>query len=231
MMVYLIEKGQAKLVLPTPEGKECLLAIHREGDIFGELCLTGQAARLESAVSMMDTTLRQIPIRNFLNCLRRESLLEGLVQYLAYRITEQQAFIAMLATENGEKRLAKTVLYLGKTIGEIGAGGIRIRHRISHKELSKMMGTTRPRVGILMKKFRKLGLIQLTADRGLIIDEIRLRNHIMGSEVSGREPSSESRSRSPMMEAAIPGSRQADYAGSAMRAGRNDLHTNGAVGF
>ena len=33
---------------------------------------------------------------NFLNCLRRESLLEGLVQYLAFRITEQQAFIAML---------------------------------------------------------------------------------------------------------------------------------------
>jgi CRP/FNR family transcriptional regulator, cyclic AMP receptor protein len=37
-MVYFIESGQIKLLMVSPEGKECLLAIHSDGDIFGELC-------------------------------------------------------------------------------------------------------------------------------------------------------------------------------------------------
>ena len=37
-MVYFIESGQVKLLMVSPEGKECLLAIHSDGDIFGELC-------------------------------------------------------------------------------------------------------------------------------------------------------------------------------------------------
>ena len=42
--VYFIESGQIKLLMLSPEGKECLLAIHRAGDIFGELCLSGLGA-------------------------------------------------------------------------------------------------------------------------------------------------------------------------------------------
>ena len=35
--VYFIESGQIKLVMLSSEGKECLLAIHGVGDVFGEL--------------------------------------------------------------------------------------------------------------------------------------------------------------------------------------------------
>ncbi len=48
-MVYFIESGQIKLLVVSPEGKECLLAIHGSGDIFGELCLSGLGARHETA--------------------------------------------------------------------------------------------------------------------------------------------------------------------------------------
>jgi len=44
--VYFIEKGQIKLVMVSSEGKECMLAIHGPGDVFGELCLSGLGARL-----------------------------------------------------------------------------------------------------------------------------------------------------------------------------------------
>ena len=37
--VYFVESGQVKLLMLSPEGRECLLAIHTAGDIFGELCL------------------------------------------------------------------------------------------------------------------------------------------------------------------------------------------------
>ena len=51
-MVYFIESGQIKLLMLSPEGKECLLAIHSAGDIFGELILI--RVRLTSGNSHRD---------------------------------------------------------------------------------------------------------------------------------------------------------------------------------
>jgi len=48
-MVYFIESGQIKLLMLSPGGKECLLAIHAAGDILGELRLSGLDARLRPA--------------------------------------------------------------------------------------------------------------------------------------------------------------------------------------
>src|SRR4026207_1414468 len=76
-MVYFIESGQIKLLLLSPEGKECLLAIHSAGDIFGELCLSGLGARRETATAMKQTMLKQIPCSQFFARLSRDSLSEG----------------------------------------------------------------------------------------------------------------------------------------------------------
>src|SRR6266571_222262 len=54
-MVYFIESGQIKLLMLSPEGKECLLAIHTAGDIFGELCLAESKVRQETAIAMEDS--------------------------------------------------------------------------------------------------------------------------------------------------------------------------------
>ena len=68
-MVYFIESGQIKLLMLSADGKECLLAIHSGGDIFGELSLSGLGARLETATAMKATTLKQIPCAHFFACL------------------------------------------------------------------------------------------------------------------------------------------------------------------
>src|SRR5688500_20366294 len=82
-MVYFVESGQVKLLMLSSEGKECLLAIYSGGDIFGELCLSGLGARLETATAMKATTLKQIPYAQFFVRLHRDSLFEGFVRYMA----------------------------------------------------------------------------------------------------------------------------------------------------
>ena len=104
-MVYFIESGQIKLLMLSSEGRECLLAIHTAGDIFGELCLSGLGARLETATAMKQTFLKQIPSSHFFARLSRDSLLEGFVRYLAVRIADQQQVIANLVTVDSEQRL------------------------------------------------------------------------------------------------------------------------------
>lgn len=177
-MVYFIESGQVKLLMLSPDGKECLLAIHSQGDIFGELCLTGFEARLETATAMKATTLKQIPRGQFFARLSRDSLFEGFVRYLAVRIADQQQVIANLVTVDSEQRLGKTLLQLARTMGKKDPRSIRIELRITHEELSEMVGTTRPRISFFMQRFHNLGLIETNLDHFLVIKENKLTQYL-----------------------------------------------------
>jgi len=177
-MVYFIESGQIKLLMISSEGKECLLAIHGAGDIFGELCLSGLGARLETATAMRATTLKQIPCGQFFARLNRDSLFEGFVRYLAVRIADQQQVIANLVTVDSEQRLGQTLLQLARTMGKKDPRSIRIELRITHEELSEMVGTTRPRISLFMQRFHNLGLIETNKDRFLIIKETKLTDYL-----------------------------------------------------
>jgi len=177
-MVYFIESGQVKLLMLSPEGKECLLAIHTAGDIFGEMCLSGLGPRLETAIAMEETNLKQIPCSSFFARLRSDLLFEGFVQYLAVRIADQQQVIANLVTADSEQRLGKTLLQLARKLGKQDPRSIRIEHKISHEELSEMVGATRPRISKFMQRFRILGLIETSAEHFLIIKEKKLTDYL-----------------------------------------------------
>jgi CRP/FNR family transcriptional regulator, cyclic AMP receptor protein len=177
-MVYFIESGQIKLLMLSSEGKECLLAIHSAGDVFGELCLSGLGTRLETATAMKQTMLKQIHSSQFLGRLSRDSLFEGFVRYLAVRIADQQQVIANLVTVDSEQRLGQTLLQLARTMGKKDPRSIRIELRISHEELSEMVGTTRPRISLFMQRFHNLGLIETSREHFLIIKEKKLTDYL-----------------------------------------------------
>jgi len=176
--IYFVESGQIKLLILSSKGKECILAIHTAGDIFGELCLSGLGARLETATAMKQTLLKQIPSSNFFARLSSDSLLEGFVRYLAVRVADQQQVIANLVTVDSEQRLGQTLLQLAKTMGKKDPRSIRIELKISHEELSEMVGTTRPRISVFMQRFHNLGLIETNRDRFLVIKENKLTAYL-----------------------------------------------------
>jgi CRP-like cAMP-binding protein len=176
--VYFIEKGQIKLIMVSSEGKECMLAIHGEGDVFGELCLSGLGGRLETATAMEDTLLKEIPCAKFLERLTKDSLLEGFIKYLAVRVADQQQVIANLVTVDSEQRLGKTLLQIARKLGKKDPRSIRIEVKISHEELASMVGTTRPRISVFMQRFRNLELLEYNTEHHLIIKEKKLTAYL-----------------------------------------------------
>ena len=176
--VYFIESGQVKLVMVSPEGRECIFAVHGAGEVFGELSLSGLGERIETATAMEEIDLKVIPASTFFALLGRNSLLEGFVRYLAVRIAEQQQVIAHLVTIDSEQRLGKTLLQLAHSLGNQGSDGLRIEHKITHEELSEMVGTTRSRISVFMQRFRNLGLIETSADHFLVIKEKKLTDYL-----------------------------------------------------
>jgi CRP-like cAMP-binding protein len=175
--VYFVESGQIKEVTYSAEGKECLLAIHAERDMVGELCLLLEK-RTETAIAMSSTVLRRIPVAMFRTALVDEYLADDFLRHLASRMAEQQQIITNLVTMDSEQRLAATLLALGRRLGKRQPQGIHIERRITQEELSHMVGTTRSRVGYFLKRFRDAGLVQRTSGAFLVIDERSLMDYL-----------------------------------------------------
>jgi CRP-like cAMP-binding protein len=176
--VYFIKSGQIKLVMLSLEGKECLLAIHTTGDTFGELCLAGSNRRQETATAMEPTTLIRIPCAAFFQHLTHSSLVEGFMHYLVTRLGDQQQIISHLIMVDSEHRLGETLLLLARKLGQPDPCNTRIEQKITHEELSEMVGTTRPRITAFMLKFRGLGLIEVSPEHFLIVKEKRLSDYL-----------------------------------------------------
>ena len=177
-LVYFIESGQIKLLMLSPDGRECLLAVLTAGDIFGELSLSGIGARLETATAMEETKIKQIPCSKFFTRLSQDALTEGFVRYLAVRIADQHQVIADLVTVDSEQRLGRTLLRLARTMGKKDPRSIRLEPKISHEELSEMVGTTRPRISVFMQRFKNLGLIEVNENNFLVIKETKLSDYL-----------------------------------------------------
>lgn len=175
--IYLVERGQVKAVVPSRDGKDCLLGIYTVGDVFGESCMLDNE-RVETVTAMTDLVLRRISSSRVLSALADSGLREEFVKYLARRVFEQQQLITDLITADSEYRLAALLLHLSRKLGKRDGSLLRIKERITQEELSGMVGTTRSRVGYFLKRFRAAGLVSRSGDCFVVVHERRLDDYL-----------------------------------------------------
>ena len=176
--MYLIESGQVKLTMSSEAGKDCLLAIYTAGEIFGESCFAGLDKRFESAAAMQTTVVRRASRGDFLAEVGRASAIGALVRHLATRMIERQTAVFDLVTMDAERRLAKVLLEFAEKLGTADDPYLRIQTRISHEELSQIVGTTRPRITNFMQRFRRLGIIESTRHRAISVHREKTRQFL-----------------------------------------------------
>lgn len=160
--LYLIESGQVKLSMASAAGKDCILAIYTTGEVFGESCFTGAPKRMETATAMQPTVVRRVSRREFLIEVEKARATDALLRHMASRMLDRQNAVYDLVTMPSERRLAKVLLGIAEKLGTAEGPYLRLDQKISHEELSQIVGTTRPRITAFMQRFRKLGLIETT---------------------------------------------------------------------
>ena len=167
--IYYIVNGQIKIVTNAPNGKECILSIHRAGSIFGEQSLANIDERVETAIAMKTSAIKEIPKVFFLSILSQNFLFEDFLEHMADTLIAQQEVITNFVTANSEIRLAITLLKLAKQIDTNKSDNMVIQYKITHEELSNIIGTTRPRVSEFMRRFRNQKLIDITTNHLIIV--------------------------------------------------------------
>ena len=178
-MMYIIISGAVKIFIPSTDGREVVLAIHRAGDLFGEMSLLDDERRSASATTLEDTEMFSLSRRDFQDVLTAHpqamrAIMDVLVKRL--RQTNQSIQDAYLLDVPG--RLARRLLLLAREHGIEGEhGGIEIGLRVSQQDLASMIGASRVAVNKQLQAWRHEDIVDVRRQRVTILKPELLERH------------------------------------------------------
>ena len=176
--LHIIAEGAVKIVLPSAEGEEAIIATLRVGDFFGELALLDSAPRSATATALEATETLVLPRDVFRQVLDeepslRDALLAGMVAELR-RLTGQVEELYFLDLAG---RLAMRLVRLAQDAQPGATGVVRLDWPFTQSDLAAMIGGTRQSVNRLLADLVRDGLLTIDRDT-LVIDSLeRLARH------------------------------------------------------
>ncbi len=157
--VFYIQRGKVKATVVSEQGKEAVVAILGTNEFFGEACLAGQARRMATVATMIESVIVRLEKAAIVRVIHKESAFsEMFIAHLLGRSIRVEADLVDQLFNSSEKRLARLLLLLAN-FGKDGKPEPIIA-KVSQETLAEMIGTTRSRVSFFMNKFRKLGFIE-----------------------------------------------------------------------
>ncbi len=162
--LHIVSSGAVKIVLPSFEGEEAIIATLRSGDFFGELALLDGATRSATAVAADASETWTLSRELLLSLLDRDpalrdSLLAGLARELR-RITGQVEELHFLDLAG---RLASRLARLARE-ADPEANEVRLDWPYTQSDLASMIGGTRQSVNKLLSDLVDRGLVVIEKD-------------------------------------------------------------------
>ena len=149
--------GAVKVSVASADGKDIVLNVFREGDIFGEIALLDGRPRTADATAMSDCELIVIERRDFVPFLSSQpDVMLKFIEILCSRLRRTSEQVQDITFLNLPTRLAKTLLQL--TAGE---EGLRRKAAITQREISQMIGMSRESTNKQLRTWAKRGWIRL----------------------------------------------------------------------
>lgn len=186
--VYLITRGYAKTVRRL-EGRETLLEITGPGEVLGDVGLVDREPSGNTVVALEPTELLVLPTDALLAVLpNNPQIATTLLRTLARRMSllvERSDGVAFL---NVEERLARRLLRLAETYGEIGERGVRLPFRLTQQEIGNLVDATRESANKLMRAWELEGVLFQEDGHFVIRDLERLAQRASSDPAVAQSP-------------------------------------------
>ena len=179
--LFIIAKGEVKVVLTAEDGREAILASLKEGDFFGEMSLLDGEPRSATVRAVEDSRLLIIRREDFLAAMKKQpDLALTLLGEMSRRLRKSNRQISSLALMRVYGRVAATLLQLMEERGirsktKEGKSMIVVKDRPTQQFIADMSGTTRETVSRVLNFFQKKGYIVLDGKDLLILQEDELK--------------------------------------------------------
>jgi CRP-like cAMP-binding protein len=151
--------GAVKVSVASADGKDIVLNVFREGDIFGEIALLDGRPRTADATAMSDCELIVIERRDFVPFLSSQpDVMLKFIEILCSRLRRTSEQVQDITFLNLPTRLAKTLLQL---TGGVQGSAAPSKATITQREISQMIGMSRESTNKQLRAWAKRGWIRL----------------------------------------------------------------------
>ena len=159
---FVIARGEVKVFVDSPDGREVVLTHLQAGEFFGEMALFDGDTRSASVTALADSELVVISRDDFLAALAADfGLTRRILQTLSARLRRSNEIIESLALQDVGGRLARYLVRLADASGQQPVDGYYAVHRPTHQEIANSIGATRETVTRMLKQFEDRKLIRI----------------------------------------------------------------------
>ena len=150
--VYFVKEGTIKISRLNDEGKEVILALLGNGEIFGELSALDGEARSANAHAQEHCVVYSINSNDFIHVLKTNfKITHSLLGELAKRIRKSDKQIEALSLSDAEHRIGVCILSFAEERGVIRKGQVTIENLPYQQDIANMAGTSRETVSRVFK--------------------------------------------------------------------------------
>ncbi len=174
--LYYIKQGRIKITKSTDDGKQLILYLFREGDLFGQFDGSGHAVHTFNAEVMDDSSIGVIQLKDLEVLLwQHGDLAVEFMKWmgLMHRMTESKFRDLLMFGKPGA--LCSTLIRLSNTCGKPAGSYVEITKKITNSELAEMIGATRESVNRMLSDLKKEGIIAMENGHIVIQDLHYLR--------------------------------------------------------
>lgn len=176
---YYIKSGKVKIFRTYEDGKEHIINIFSEGEVFGEATLFSNIPYPASASIYEDSVIGIIKNSELEELVRKNTdLALKIIKVLAKKLVLSQHKIKDLAFNDVFARTASQILKLASDYGQKVDKGIIIDIDLSRQELADMVGTTRETVSRAISKFKKEKSVTEEKDKLILLNPEKLKSWI-----------------------------------------------------
>ena len=163
--------GTVRISIPSPDGKEIVLAILQPGEVFGEIALLDGKERTADAKAITRCSLAILTRNDVLTFLERNpaSWLK-LVEVLCERLRRTDQQIAEVALLQLPARLARALLRMVAQEPREKGAVLKRKIRLSQRELGNFVGATRESVNKCLGEWQRSGIIRIEDNLITILD-------------------------------------------------------------
>jgi len=170
--VYFVLTGSLKVVVSDEDGREVILSILGQGELFGEMGVFGEHPRSASVVAVVPADLVVVAKNDFRQVMQENFEISWRIMCnLADRLRNADRKIESLALMDVYGRVARLLIEMSEDVN----GEAVVVRKITKQDLAKMIGASREMVSRVMKDLSTQGLIEET-DHGIVLRE-RLESH------------------------------------------------------
>jgi len=177
--LYVVVKGEVKLLKQTEDGRETIVEMAYPGEIFGEEAVFDGQPYPMTAQALEDVELLSISRGDFFSFLRdNPDLALEIITELGTRLREAQNTIRALAMERVEWRIARVLLMLSRKAGVKEADGVSIDLPLTRQDIADMAATTVETTIRVLSNLKKLGLVETEKGKIILRDRAKLEEMV-----------------------------------------------------